>query len=32
MAVFDHDPLAPVLDETPDLVTVLERLAARLGR
>ena len=30
MAVFDHDPLAPVLDETPDLVTALERLAARL--
>ena len=30
MAVFDHDPLAPVLSETPDLVTALERLAARL--
>jgi len=30
MAVFDHDPLAPVLTETPDLVTALERLAARL--
>jgi len=31
MAVFDHDPLAPVLDEKPDLVTALERLATRLG-
>ena len=30
MAVFDHDPLAPVLTEKPDLVTALERLAARL--
>jgi hypothetical protein len=30
MAVFDHDPLAPVLTEKPDLVTALGRLAARL--
>jgi len=30
MAVFGRDPLAPVLTETPDLVTALERLAARL--
>ncbi len=30
MAVFDHDPLAPVLTERPDLVTALSRLAARL--
>ena len=30
MAVFDHDPLAPVLTVKPDLVTALERLAARL--
>jgi bifunctional non-homologous end joining protein LigD len=30
MAVFDHDPLAPVLAEKPDLVTALGRLAARL--
>jgi len=30
MGVFDHDPLAPVLVEKPDLVTALERLAARL--
>jgi bifunctional non-homologous end joining protein LigD len=30
MGVFDHDPLAPVLTEKPDLVTALERLASRL--
>ena len=30
MAVFGHDPLAPVLTRKPDLVTALERLAARL--
>ena len=30
MAVFDHDPLARVLTEKPDLVTALGRLAARL--
>ncbi len=30
MAVFDHDPLSAVLDEKPDLLTALERLAARL--
>jgi bifunctional non-homologous end joining protein LigD len=30
MAVFDHDPLAPVLTQKPDLVTALGRLAARL--
>ena len=28
--MFAHDPLAPVLTEKPDLVTALERLAARL--
>ena len=26
-----HDPVAPVLEEKPDILAVLERLAARLG-
>jgi bifunctional non-homologous end joining protein LigD len=31
MSVFGRDPLAPVLTETPDLVTALARLSARLA-